>query len=46
MSIGSCRIMIGELRQRAFDKDPKKVQELEDLWEASIFTNKELVFGL
>lgn len=46
MSIGSCKITIGELRQRAFDKDPGKVQELEDLWEASTFTNKDLVFGL
>ena len=46
MSIESCKITIGELRQKAFDKDPRKVQELEDLWEASMLNNKDLVFGL
>lgn len=42
----TCRITVGELRKRAFGRDPRKTSELVSLWVGSILNNKELIFGL
>jgi len=42
----NCRITISELYQRAYEIDPKKASDIKEMWEADMFTNRELVFGL
>ena len=42
----SCRIRLGDLYKMAYEKDPKKAQNIKEMWEGSMLCNKGLVFGL
>ena len=42
----SCEITLKELHERAWSINPKRVSDLEDLWETSDFSTKDLIFSL
>lgn len=44
--IKTCRIRLGDLYEKAYEKDPKAASDLKEVWETSDLTNRELVFGL
>lgn len=39
-------MQMSELREMAYDIDPRRATALESLWEDGELTNKELVWGL
>ena len=46
IEVKTCRIRLGDLYEKAYEKNPKAASDLKEVWETSDLTNKELVFGL
>ena len=42
----SCEITLEELHERAWSINPKRVSDLEDLWENYDLSNRDFVRGL